>query len=97
MRPADGPDVTESELVRMRETVAALDDETLVFVMLGLHSSIELGGPPFGSRDEYVRTMTRVVFREIAARWIPETVYWPAFERLAGEPDLNLIQGGRTD
>jgi hypothetical protein len=65
---------------RDKRRIAALDDVALVYVMLGLQGEAE-GMPGWGRTDE-ARVMSRIVFGEIARRWIPLDVFGEAFRQL---------------
>jgi len=72
------------------ERVAKLDDETLVWLMLGMHSpaAAELGGGlMFGAQTETGARMTRWIFTEIAQRWIPSDVFGAALQRSVSDAE----------
>lgn len=78
--------IDELEVERDRRTIRAMDDETLVYVMLGLNYEVK-GAPGWGKSDR-ARVMSRLVFSEIAERWIPPDVLGAAFRQLGiGEVD----------
>jgi len=68
-----------------RRRTEAMDDVTLVYVMLGLHG--EMDGAPQWGRTPQARTLARIVFTEIAARWIPSDVFGEAFRQLGLDPE----------
>ena len=68
-----------------RRRTEALDDVTLVYVMLGLHGEME-GAPDWG-RTPRARTLARIAFTEIAARWIPPDVFGDAFRQLTANDE----------
>jgi hypothetical protein len=73
------------ELTHARDAkhLATLDDATLVFTMLGLQ-----GEPEDGRQlPATARYMRRMVFAEIADRWIPPQVTAAAFAQLFGDDD----------
>jgi hypothetical protein len=60
--------------------IAELDDVTLVNCMIGLHAKCEGRPEPMvGAINENGAMATRVVFGEIARRWIPTHVLKAAF------------------
>lgn len=83
---ADSEPLPDEEYERLSQTIEALDDETLVYTLLGLISEVK-GAPGWG-RSVGARTCVRVAFGEIAARWIPEDVLEDAAKKIGiGEPD----------
>jgi hypothetical protein len=81
----------------MESTVSGLDDVELVYVMLGLLAPTEdeYGhAPMYGGRNENGAMTTRVVFAEIALRWLPPATFGEAFAMIAAGPDLTALDGG---
>jgi hypothetical protein len=73
------------EVTRARDAkhLATLDDATLVFTMLGLQG--EPGpGQQFTAGARYMR---RMVFKEIADRWIPAEVVAGAWHLMEADDD----------
>jgi len=75
---------------RLQRAVEAMDDETLIWTMLGLQSPTEWGAPMFGGQTEQGATATRTVFMEIAQRWIPLETFAPAFRRHMDDLDVEV-------
>jgi hypothetical protein len=69
------------DVARMEKAVGSLSNSEVVQVMLGLHSPTEWGSPMLGGATAKGATATRVVFTEIAMRWIPLEVYADAFAK----------------
>jgi len=59
---------------------ASLDDVTLVETMMGLNA--EMAGAPQWGTTPKARYVRRMLFNEIARRWIPPDVFAAAFTRL---------------
>ena len=76
---------TDLEIQSHRRGVREMDDVTLVFVMLGLNAELE-GAPGWGKTPK-ARTFKRLVFTEIATRWIPPDVFGEAFRELGFDED----------
>jgi hypothetical protein len=75
--------VSDLEVRRMERKMAALDDETLLFVILGL-----LMEPQEGTRfTPKARMSARLAFFEVCTRWVPLETYGPAFHALMGDED----------
>lgn len=73
--------VVDLDVLRSERAVEAMDDEDLVFVMLGLLSP-GLGGQPMAAGcSENAATVARCAFFGIASRWIPPDVFGRAFSR----------------
>jgi hypothetical protein len=67
-------DVLDLETERIAKGVSEMDDETLLFVMLGL---LEIE-----THTETSGICGRIAFCEIAARWIPPEVFGAAFRQI---------------
>jgi hypothetical protein len=76
---------TVDEVTRARDAkhLATLDDATLVFAMLGLQGEL----PPSGEWGPNARYMRRMVFKEIADRWIPPEVVVGAWHLMEADDD----------
>jgi hypothetical protein len=74
---------TDLKTVKAEKTVAGLEDEKLIEVMLGFLAPCENADgalvPLFGGLTENGALYTRCMFMEIAARWIPADVFSVAF------------------
>ena len=73
-------DVIDLKHEQLRRTAATLSDDDLIYVMLGLLSDYGDERPTLGANGEFAR---RVVFSEIAKRWLPPDVFGAAFRRLS--------------
>jgi hypothetical protein len=72
--------VSDLEYERDVAHVAKMDDETLLYVFIGLSGEMD-GAPDWGLTPK-ARVFKRILFTEIAARWIPPDVFGAAFRRL---------------
>jgi hypothetical protein len=79
--------VEDLEQRRADKRVRELDDETLVFAMLGMLAASYDGAPMFGGQTKDGALYTRRLFTEVAERWIPADVFGLAFNELMGEAD----------
>lgn len=59
---------------------------TLVSMMLVVNSEVE-GAPPGWGKTRRAGIVRRVIFTEVAARWIPPDVFGSAFRRLFEDDD----------
>jgi hypothetical protein len=80
------------ERARAEKTISGLDDEMLVFAMLGMLSRSNedrTGAFLVGGQSEKIAIYTRVLFGEIASRWIPSDVLAPAAAEFFGEDEAD--------
>lgn len=77
--------VDDLTMERDRRRIEAMDDETLVFCMIGLLG--EAKGQPDWGRTSNARYLTRVVFNEISRRWVPPAVFGAAFRNWDEDDD----------
>jgi hypothetical protein len=75
-------EVLDLETERLTKTFSELDDETLVFCMLGMLQPSMSGHPVTAGASETAAICTRVAFTEIASRWIPLEVCASAFKQI---------------
>jgi hypothetical protein len=80
-------DVLDLDIERLDRTFAEMEDETLVFVMLGLLQPSMSGHPVTAGASVKAAQCARVAFTELAQRWIPLDVFGPAFKRLIEDGD----------
>lgn len=89
------PDLTyveRNDLEEIDARCASLSDEDLVFVFTGLLAASADGQPMFGGITKNGATYTRVVWGEIATRWVP-THALKGIKRLF-EIDVGVTAGG---
>ena len=80
-------EVSDFEVRKTEREMAALDDETLLFVMLGV-----LMERPEGWRFTVKsRMLARVAFMQVCARWIPPEPFAAAFNSFTND------EGGADD
>jgi hypothetical protein len=72
--------VSELEQKRDKHHFESLGDVELVYAMLGLNA--EMGDAPNWGVTPEARYIRRMMFTEIAARWIPPEVFGDAFSKL---------------
>lgn len=77
-------EVVDLEMERDRQTIAALDDVTLVYTMFALNAEME--GMPGWGKTARARRFKRMIFTEIGTRWIPPEIFGAAFNQLM-EPE----------
>jgi hypothetical protein len=75
-------EVLDLHTERLMQAAAKMDDETLVFVMLGILQPSMNGHPVAAGASEAAGKVARCTFTEIAARWIPPDVFGTAFQEL---------------
>jgi hypothetical protein len=72
--------VDDLEQKRDQIHFGSLDDVTLVETMMGLNAEVA-GAPEWGTTPK-ARYIRRMLFTEIADRWIPADVFASAFDRV---------------
>jgi hypothetical protein len=80
-------DVLDLEIERLNRTFAEMEDENLVFVMLGLLQPSMSGHPVTAGASVKAAQCARVAFTEISQRWIPLDVFAPAFAQIVEGSD----------
>jgi hypothetical protein len=78
-------EVLDLEVERLTQRAAEMDDETLVFVMLGLLQPSMSGHPVTAGASEVAGKLGRVAFMEIAQRWIPLDVAAAAYSEIMSQ------------
>ncbi|HEV2591024.1 MAG TPA: hypothetical protein VGU02_03935 [Gaiellaceae bacterium] len=76
--PADSSVAAELRMESDERNLAMFDDATLIFAMVGLNASGGANMPGWGMTEE-AQYMRRMVFSEIARRWIPPDVFAAGF------------------
>jgi hypothetical protein len=80
-------DVLDLDIERLNRTFAEMEDETLVFVMLGLLQPSMSGHAVTAGESVKAAQCARVAFTELAQRWIPLDVFAPSFKQLLEDDD----------
>jgi hypothetical protein len=80
-------DVLDLEIERLTKACSEMDDETLVFVMLGLLQPNGTGQQVTAGASEVTAKYARTAFIEIGSRWIPLDVFAPALNQLFEDDD----------
>jgi hypothetical protein len=75
-------DVLDLKTERLAKAASNMDDETLVFVMLGILQPSMSGHPVAAGASEKAGICARVVFTEIGSRWIPLDVFGAAMKQI---------------
>jgi hypothetical protein len=78
--------VSDLAVRRMEQKMTALDDETLLFVMLGLLAEMPEEWQP---TTPMKRMTARVAFEEICRRWVPLDIFNAAINALMSEAEAD--------
>ena len=88
-------ELDDAEAERLERRLRGLNDDDLVFCLLGLLGSANDDEPMVASRSNATARMARLAFAEVAERWLPTDVFLRGVDRLYEErPHLALIEGG---